>query len=126
VDWEKTVTDNCGTFFSQADVITGGCNDNLRLLSKRSVIAAGGGLPLMNRFGVDINDEGVLVKRGSDRDARDSGQFGVAMHYNFEPLDTEFGAYFMNYHSRAPIFSAKGASAATYAAANALTFTPSQ
>jgi len=78
----------------------------------------------MNRFGVDINDEGVLVKRGSDRDARDSGQFGVAMHYNFEPLDTEFGAYFMNYHSRAPIFSAKGASAATYAAANALTSTP--
>ena len=33
LDWEKTVTDNCGTFFSQADVITGGCNDNLRLLS---------------------------------------------------------------------------------------------
>ena len=124
LDWEKTVTDNCGTFFSQADVITGGCNDNLRLLSKRSVITAGGGLPLMNRFGVDINEEGVLVKRGADRDARDSGQFGVAMHYNFEPLDTEFGAYFMNYHSRAPIFSAKGASAATYAAANALTSTP--
>src|SRR5476651_2109710 len=124
LDWEKTVTDNCGTFFSQADVITGGCNDNLRLLSKRSVITAGGGLPLMNQFGVNINEEGVLVKRGADRDARDSGQFGVAMHYNFEPLDTEFGAYFMNYHSRAPIFSAKGASAATYAAANALTFTP--
>ena len=124
LDWEKTVTDNCGTFFSQADVITGGCNDNLRLLSKRSVITAGGGLPLMNQFGVNINEEGVLVKRGADRDARDSGQFGVAMHYNFEPLDTEFGAYFMNYHSRAPIFSAKGASAATYAAANALTSTP--
>ncbi|WP_248748859.1 DUF1302 domain-containing protein [Pseudomonas sp. MWU15-20650] len=126
LDWEKTVTDNCGTFFSQADVITGGCNDNLRLLSKRSVIAAGGGLPLMNQFGVNINEEGVLVKRGPDRDARDGGQFGLAMHYNFEPLDTEFGAYFMNYHSRAPIFSAKGASAATYAAANALTPTPAQ
>jgi len=126
LDWDKTVTDNCGTFFSQPDVITGGCNDNLRLLSKRSVIAAGGGLPLMNQFGVNINEEGVLVKRGPDRDARDGGQFGVAMRYNFEPLDTEFGAFFMNYHSRAPIFSAKGASAATYAAANALTPTPAQ
>src|SRR5476651_1961243 len=114
LDWEKTVTDNCGTFFSQADVITGGCNDNLRLLSKRSVITAGGGLPLMNQFGVNINEEGVLAKRGADRDARDSGQFGVAMHYNFEPLDTEFGAYFMNYHSRAPIFSATGAPNSAY------------
>ncbi|MCF5722230.1 DUF1302 domain-containing protein [Pseudomonas syringae] len=121
LEWDQTVTDNCGTFFSQPDVIADGCSDNLRLLGKRSTVAAGGGLPLMNAFGVDINEEGVLVRRGADRDARDSGQFGVAMHYNFEPLDTEFGAYFMNYHSRAPIFSATGASAATYAAANALT-----
>ena len=124
LEWDQTVTDNCGTFFSQPDVIADGCSDNLRLLGKRSTVAAGGGLPLMNAFGVDINEEGVLVKRGADRDARDSGQFGVAMHYNFEPLDTEFGAYFMNYHSRAPIFSATGASAATYDAANALTPTP--
>lgn len=124
LEWDQTITDNCGTFFSQPDVIADGCSDNLRLLSKRSVVAAGGGLPLMNAFGVNINEEGVLVKRGPDRDARDSGQFGVAMHYNFEPLDTEFGAYFMNYHSRAPIFSARGASAATYAAANALTTVP--
>ncbi|MGF6098313.1 DUF1302 domain-containing protein [Pseudomonas sp. 18175] len=119
LDWEKTVTDNCGTFFSQADVITGGCDDNLRLLSKRSTLAAAGALPFLAPYGLNINEEGVLVKRDGNRDARDGGQFGVAMHYNFEPLDTEFGAYFMNYHSRAPIFSAKGASAATYAAAGA-------
>ena len=125
LEWDQTVTDNCGTFFSQPDVISDGCSDNLRLLSKRSFLATQpGALGLMNRFGVNVNEEGVLVKRGPDRDARDSGQFGVAMHYNFEPLDTEFGAYFMNYHSRAPIFSARGASAATYAAANALTLTP--
>ena len=54
------------------------------------------------------------MRRGPDRDARDSGQFGVAMRYNFEPLDTEFGAYFMNYHSRAPIFSAQAAPASAY------------
>ncbi len=95
------------------------------LLSKRSFLATQpGALPLLNNFGVNVNEEGVLVKRGPDRDARDSGQFGVAFHYNYEPLDTEFGAYFMNYHSRAPIFSARGASAGTYAAANALTPTP--
>ncbi|OPA93886.1 adhesin [Pseudomonas fluorescens] len=113
LEWDQTVVDNCGTFFSQPDVIADGCGDNLRVLNKRSTIP-GAALPTLNALGVDINNEGVLVRRGGDRDARDSGQFGVAMHYNFEPLDTEFGAYFMNYHSRAPIFSATGAPASAY------------
>jgi hypothetical protein len=38
----------------------------------------------------------------------------VSFKYNYEPLDTEFGAYFMNYHSRAPIFSATGAPQSVY------------
>ncbi|MBV4451163.1 MULTISPECIES: DUF1302 domain-containing protein [Pseudomonas] len=113
LEWDQTVTDNCGTFFSQPDVISDGCSDNLRVLNKRSTIP-GAALPTLNALGVDVNSEGVLVRRGPDRDARDSGQFGMAMHYNFEPLDTEFGAYFMNYHSRAPIFSAQGAPSAAY------------
>ncbi|AKS06312.1 DUF1302 domain-containing protein [Pseudomonas trivialis] len=113
LEWDQTVTDNCGTFFSQPDVISDGCDNNLRVLNKRSRISPLA-YPTLNTLGVDVNEEGVLVRRGPDRDARDSGQFGVAMHYNFEPLDTEFGAYFMNYHSRAPIFSAQGAPASAY------------
>ncbi len=58
-------------------------------------------------------DEGVRVRRGADRDARDDGQFGVALRYYVEPLGTEFGAYFVNYHSRAPIFSATAADPAS-------------
>lgn len=49
----------------------------------------------------------MLVRRGPDRDARDSGQWGASFKYMFDPLDTEFGAA-MNYHSRAAIFSATG------------------
>ena len=113
LEWDQTVTDNCGTFFSQPDVISDGCSNTLRVLNKRSTIPAAA-LPTLGALGVDVNSEGVLVRRGPDRDARDSGQFGVAMRYNFEPLDTEFGAYFMNYHSRAPIFSAQGAPSAAY------------
>lgn len=113
LEWDQTVVDNCCTFFSQPDVIADGCSNNLRVLNKRSTIP-GAALPTLNALGVDVNNEGVLVRRGGDRDARDSGQFGVAMHYNFEPLDTEFGAYFMNYHSRAPIFSATGAPNSAY------------
>ena len=113
LEWDQTVTDNCGTFFSQPDIVSDGCKDNLRVLNKRSTIPSPL-LPLLANNGVDINNEGVLVRRSGDRDARDSGQFGVAFHYNFEPLDTEFGAYFMNYHSRAPIFSAQGAPQSAY------------
>ncbi|PRA28831.1 DUF1302 domain-containing protein [Pseudomonas poae] len=119
LEWDQTVTDNCGTFFSQPDVISDGCTDNLRVLNSRRTLTPAQ-LAGLAAFGVDVNNEGVLVRRGADRDARDSGQFGVAFHYNFEPLDTEFGAYFMNYHSRAPIFSAQGARPSVYATNNPL------
>lgn len=131
LEWDQTVTDNCGTFFSQPDVISDGCDSNLAVLRSRSGLNSSltsAGLPAgargaifntLAQRGVSFGnpDEGAVVRRGPDRDARDSGQFGVAMHYNFEPLDTEFGAYFMNYHSRAPIFSGKGAPASAYSAA---------
>lgn len=113
IEWDQTVVDNCGTFFSQPDIIADGCSNNLRLLSSSRSIP-GAYLPLLASQGVDINEEGVLVRRGADRDARDSGQFGVAFRYMYDPLDTEFGAYFMNYHSRAPIFSATAANASVY------------
>jgi hypothetical protein len=113
IEWDQTVTDNCGTFFSQPDIVTTGCDDNLRVLNKRSTIPAIALGPLAGA-GVDVNEEGVLVRRSPDRDARDSGQWGVSAKYMFDPLDTEFGAYFMNYHSRAPIFSATGAPQSIY------------
>ncbi|OLS64994.1 DUF1302 domain-containing protein [Pseudomonas putida] len=120
LEWDQTVVDNCGTFFSQPDVIADGCNNNLALLAKQSSIASPAVRNALTQLGVTHGspDEGVIVKRGPDRDARDSGQFGVAMRYVFEPLNTEFGGYFMNYHSRAPIFSGKGGPASSYSPAN--------
>ncbi len=115
IEWDQTVVDNCGTFFAQPDVVADGCTDNLRLLNSSRTLSAGAqGLLAAN--GVNFNEEGVLVPRGADRDARDSGQWGTAFRYFAEPLDTEFGAYFMNYHSRAPIYSATGAPLSAYGA----------
>lgn len=94
LEWDPAVVDNCGTFFSQTDVLADGCNRNL---------AVSGTSTRLNRS--RASSEGVVVHRDADRDARDSGQFGLALHYTFEPLNTEFGAYYMNYHSRQPIFS---------------------
>ena len=113
LDWEQSDADNCGTFFSQSDVIADGCSGNYRVMSKRSALDVAD-LAALTSAGVDVNGEGVLVRRGSDRDARNSGQFGLAMHYMFEPLDTEFGAFFMNYHSRDPIISGRAASQSVY------------
>ncbi|MCE6982859.1 DUF1302 family protein, partial [Pseudomonas frederiksbergensis] len=96
------------------DIIADGCTDNLRVLNSSRTVPGAAQQFLATR-GVNINEEGVLVRRGPDRDARDSGQFGVAFRYMYDPLGTEFGAYFMNYHSRAPIFSATGAAPSVYA-----------
>ena len=115
LEWDQTVVDNCGTFFAQADIVADGCDDNLRVLRSRSALSAPA-LGAAGLFGVDIDNEGVLVERGADRDARDSGQWGLAFRYFSEPLDTEFGLYAMNYHSRTPIFSAQAGSEAAYTA----------
>ncbi|AOE82657.1 DUF1302 domain-containing protein [Pseudomonas sp. TCU-HL1] len=95
LEWDQTVADNCGTFFSTSDVVADGCVDRL--------VVNGPDLPP----GVSPNRGATLyIPRAGDRDARDSGQFGVAIRW-FVPEfnDTEFGAYAMNYHSRGPIFS---------------------
>lgn len=50
-------------------------------------------------------DSGI-VRRDSDREPDDQGQYGVAARWYSEDLNnTEFGFYFMNYHSRLPIAS---------------------
>lgn len=123
LEWDQTVVDNCGTFFSQADIVADGCANNLNVLSATPAQLAGinagiAGLPgVLGVNPISGTSEGVIVPRSGDRDARDSGQWGLAFRYMFEPLDTEFGAYFINYHSRAPFFSATAAGQGVYTAA---------
>ncbi|TBW39639.1 DUF1302 domain-containing protein [Azotobacter chroococcum] len=115
--WDQTLSDNCGTFFSQADMLADGCDRNLAVLSRAGALSAADIAALEAQGGAWTSpDEGVLVRRGGDRDARDGGQWGIALRYFAEPLDTEFGAYFMNYHSRAAIFSTGAADPAAFAA----------
>ena len=129
LEWDQTVADNCGTFFSQADIVADGCDQNLNVLANPSpaqLAAINGNINALNAgFGRDVatlspTSEGVIVPRKGDKDARDDGQWGIAFRYMFEPLDTEFGAYFMNYHSRAPIFSGAAPSAGAIATANTI------
>ncbi|UCO97188.1 DUF1302 domain-containing protein [Metapseudomonas lalkuanensis] len=95
LEWEKTVLDNCGTFFG-SDVAAKGCDDRMRVNGSDFDRAAGiDGTGVPGGYG--------FVPRLQDREARDGGQFGVALRLLLPELnDTEFGLYALNYHSRTP------------------------
>ena len=91
LDWERTRIDPPGTYFSTNDY------------------AAKGGTKVMLGFGA-IADSATLgaVPRGTDNEPGKSGQYGVNLRWLAHGLkDTEFGFYYMNYHSRLPVISAQ-------------------
>lgn len=91
LEWDQTVLDNCGTFFASADFVADGCTQGLSV------------------SGSDFNRDDpsyIYVPRRGDNDARDLGQYGVALRWFAEELNsTEFGLYAMKYHSRTPFTS---------------------
>jgi len=54
-----------------------------------------------------VTPTSATVLRNKDKEARDSGQYGFAFKYYAEDFNagTEFGFYFMNYHSKLPYVS---------------------
>ncbi|MEO1596545.1 MAG: DUF1302 domain-containing protein [Pseudomonadota bacterium] len=93
LQWESTVIDGCGTYFSDIDVAAGGCNGVVlsNQLPDQAVIA-----------------NGLFISRNPDNEPDDSGQYGIALRYFAEQLgSSEFGLYYINYHSRAPLFSGR-------------------
>lgn len=106
-DWEQVEIDPTGSYWSSND------------------FAGDGGNKVMLGFG-DAPDMGnaspsntlLGVPRAPDIYADNAGQYGLAMRIYAPALnDTEFGFYFMNYHSRLPIISSWTGSAAGLAAA---------
>ena len=99
LDWEETEIDAAGTYFSTND------------------FASPGGGRLFLGFGA-VPDTTLpsaagdtVIPRGPSGQPDDSGQFGVAARYFAEELGgTEFGLYYLNYHSRTPVVSARLAS----------------
>lgn len=75
----------CGTFGSFVDYATPGCNQ---------VVVAPATVS-------DARAEalGLVVKRASDKDPSDGGQYGIGVNYLAENLG-QFGVYYANYHSR--------------------------
>lgn len=88
-DWDETEIDPPGSFWSTND------------------FAGEGGDTVMLGWGDVPEGDFMGVPRGGTNWADDSGQFGLAARAYVPKLnDTEFGFYFMKYHSRLPVISA--------------------
>jgi len=89
--WKEVIIDPPGTYFSTNDVVGRGGD---------KVYLGFGSVPDTAPFG--------YIPRGDDVDPSDSGQFGLAARVYVPELNgTEFGLFFMNYHSRVPVLSAR-------------------
>lgn len=100
--WEETVIDPSGTYFSTSD------------------FAGKGGSHVFLAFGSfgDLGPDPFWVQpnlgrpfmgvpRAPDRKARNDGQYGLALRWFADKLaGTEFGFYYVNYHSRLPVVNA--------------------
>lgn len=122
LEWEKTRSDPCGTFFSTVDfaadgcgpVILGGIADERDMIAFRDLEIAAGVHPSQR--------VSPMTERLDDKEAKDDGQYGLAVRWYSEALgDTEFGAYYMNIHSRLPFING---SVTNYDTLGAITGTP--
>ena len=102
--WKRVKPDPSGSYFSTNDFATDGGN---------KLMLGFGAAPDIIPFGpaaaasIGATPVGVAVPRGPDDAPSDSGQWGLAYRLFAPKLnDTEFGFYFVNYHSRLPIISA--------------------
>jgi hypothetical protein len=89
--WEQTTVDGCGTYFSSVDAGVG---------TKAASSGCHGGLvSAPDPTGWNNN---LYVPLVESKTPKSGGQYGVSMRQFVQPLDTEFGAYAMNIHSRTP------------------------
>lgn len=103
-DWDYSEADGVGTYYSTDDAFAGdGAN--------RILVSFEGGpldpnvrgynsIPAVN----GVSSPVLTNKRLTDKPVDSDGQFGVAFRYNM--ANTEFGLFYMNYHSHKPVAQA--------------------
>jgi len=119
-EWNNTVIDPPGTYFSTNDFAgLGGTHLFLAFAN-----FADDGIPPV-WADQNLDHPFMSVSHGVNQEADDGGQYGAALRWFADGLGgTEFGFYYVNYHSRLPIISAltgtvEGAQNAQIAGANA-------
>lgn len=109
-DWKETEIDPPGSYFSSNDFVGDSGN---------KVMLGWGDIPDMGR--ADPLNTFMAVPRGPTDHADNQGQFGVAFRVFAPELnETEFGFYYMNYHSRLPYICSTTGTAAGAVAGGAI------
>lgn len=103
-DWDETIPEPVGSYFGTNDIaVTGGKSVLLGFgaFSDQGVDFSALGGPLIADF--------QQVPRLPTREPDDQGQFGVNLKLYLPNFNngTEFGLYFINYHSRVPVISGR-------------------
>jgi hypothetical protein len=114
--WEETKIDPVGSYFSTTDLAGAGATKVMLGFGSVPDSVAVGHAPLPPTY----SPVGSAVpKRSEDVKAGDDGQYGAALRL-FAPAlgGTEFGVYFLNYHSRLPLIGARTGTAAGLFAGN--------
>jgi Protein of unknown function (DUF1302) len=116
-NWDKTRIDPRGSYFSNNDTISDDSDRAIVTFGRRQdqhfpasnpiPLATPGAGPVATALYGPFNPAAsVWAPRTADHNPSDSGQYGVAFRYLAHDFNnTEFGWYFMNYHSRTPLFS---------------------
>ncbi|WP_085582396.1 MULTISPECIES: DUF1302 domain-containing protein [unclassified Pseudomonas] len=101
-NFRPSVFDGCGTFFSIADNLQEGCQNNYMIAGGTGTTAQS--LQDFNPAAGAANAQRERYLRRTSTDyPSDTGQYGLAMHYTIESLhDADLGLYYINYHSRTP------------------------
>lgn len=94
--WDNSPIDSCGMYWGPAEGLisakTAGCLSTASIGGQSNPVAQATGFSFSALPG---------------REASDSGQFGLALRFPVDRLDTEFGLYAMNVHSKTPVISAR-------------------
>lgn len=102
-DWDYSEPDDAGTYYSTDEAFAGlGSNRVLVDLSGNSAESLARAYNT-SKFGV--NSPVLTADRQNDLEVDGKDQYGLALRYSLE--STEFGLFFMNYHSRKPVAQAR-------------------
>jgi len=101
--WEDLKIDPVGSYFSTTDIAGAGAEKVMLGFGSVPDTVPVGHAPLPPTY----NPIGTAVPRRDSEEPSQQGQYGAAIRYLAEGLGgTEFGLYFINYHSRLPLIMA--------------------
>jgi len=131
LNWKEVRTDPCGTYFNTGDFSGTGCDYAIlatgavtlddpspfeaELAAYNAVVSSSTATPeeiqdafgaALVAFGGDINFFTVTPRTADEKPDDDNLQYGVSLRwFSTELNNTEFGFYYINYHSKLPYFN---------------------